>query len=183
MMNWKHTIGAAIFFCISSTSIIAQNIISGTVSNNLSGESIPSVSVKEKGTKNATITNFDGKYSIEVPENAVIVFSSLGFETQEKKFSESVLNISLIPSSNELDEIVVVGYGSQNIKDLTGSLVSVKSKSFQKGAFSTPEALVVGKTPGVRITSNSGMPGAGSRIRIRGGCSTPCSIIIINDIC
>jgi hypothetical protein len=84
MMNWKHTIGAAIFFCISSTSIIAQNIISGTVSNNLSGESIPSVSVKEKGTKNATITNFDGKYSIEVPENAVIVFSSLGFETQEK---------------------------------------------------------------------------------------------------
>jgi len=137
MMNWKHTIGAAIFFCISSTSIIAQNIISGTVSNNLSGEPIPSVSVKEKGSNNATITNFDGKYSIEVPENAVIVFSSLGFETQEKKFSENVLNISLIPSSNELDEIVVVGYGSQNIKDLTGSLVSVKSKSFQKGAFST----------------------------------------------
>ena len=71
-----------------------QNIISGTVSNNLSGEPIPSVSVKEKGSNNATITNFDGKYSIEVPENAVIVFSALGFETQEKKFSENVLNIS-----------------------------------------------------------------------------------------
>lgn len=185
MMNWKHTIGAAIFFCISSTSIIAQNIISGTVSNNLSGEPIPSVSVKEKGSNNATITNFDGKYSIEVPENAVIVFSSLGFETQEKKFSENVLNISLIPSSNELDEIVVVGYGSQNIKDLTGSLVSVKSKSFQKGAFSTPEALVVGKTPGVRITSNSGMPGAGSRIRIRGGSSLNASndpLIVIDGL-
>ena len=62
------------FFCISGTSIIAQNIISGTVSNNLSEEPIPSVSVKEKGANNATITNFDGKYSIEVPENAVIVF-------------------------------------------------------------------------------------------------------------
>jgi len=185
MMNWKHTIVAAIFFCISSTSIIAQNIISGTVSNNLSGEPIPSVSVKEKGSNNATITNFDGKYSIEVPENAVIVFSSLGFETQEKKFSENVLNISLAPSSNELDEIVVVGYGSQNIKDLTGSLVSVKSKSFQKGAFSTPEALVVGKTPGVRITSNSGMPGAGSRIRIRGGSSLNASndpLIVIDGL-
>ena len=63
MMNWKHTIGAAIFFCISGTSIIAQNIISGTVSNNLSEEPIPSVSVKEKGANNATITNFDGRQS------------------------------------------------------------------------------------------------------------------------
>ena len=143
-MNWKHTIGAAIFFCISSTSIIAQTIISGTVSDKVSGEPVPSASVKEKGTNKASVTNFDGEYSIEVSKNAVLVFSALGFETIENEISENVLNISLDPSSNELDEIVVVGYGSQNIKDLTGSLVSVKSKSFQKGAFSPPEALIVG---------------------------------------
>ena len=184
-MNWKHTIGAAIFFCISSTSIIAQTIISGRVSDKVSGEPVPSASVKEKGTNKASVTNFDGEYSIEVSKNAVLVFSALGFETIENEISENVLNISLDPSSNELDEIVVVGYGSQNIKDLTGSLVSVKSKSFQKGAFSTPEALIVGKTPGVRITSNSGMPGAGSRIRIRGGSSLNASndpLIVIDGL-
>ena len=67
--------------------------------------------ILEEHETRLTWSTHSGKYSIEVPENAVIVFSSLGFETQEKKFSENVLNISLIPSSNELDEIVVVGYG------------------------------------------------------------------------
>ena len=93
-MNWKHTIGAVIIFCISSTSVIAQTIISGTVSDKISGEPVPSVSIKEKGTNKASLTNFDGKYSIEVTKNAVLVFSALGFETIENEISENLLNVS-----------------------------------------------------------------------------------------
>jgi len=84
-----------------------------------------------------------------------------------------------------LNEVIVIGYGTQRKKDLTGSVVSVTSKDFNQGPVTTPEALITGKVSGVSITSNSGAPGSGSTIRIRGGASLTASndpLIVIDDV-
>jgi iron complex outermembrane receptor protein len=81
----------------------------------------------------------------------------------------------LVADNTSLEEVVVVGYGTSRKKDLTGSVTSITSKDFQTGAITTPEQLISGKVPGVSIISNSGQPGAGSTIRIRGGSSLSAS--------
>lgn len=123
-----------------------------------------------KGTKNQTSTDVNGNFSITVPDaGAVLVVSYVGFTTQEVNVNGQIaLNIVLLPASSELGNIVVMGYGSQRKKDVTGAVKSVKSEAFNKGIINSPEQLIQGKAAGVNVTSSTGEPGATIGITIRG---------------
>ncbi|WP_026210188.1 SusC/RagA family TonB-linked outer membrane protein [Flexithrix dorotheae] len=151
---------------------ILQTVISGTV---ISGEDdlpLPGVSVIIKGTSTGTTTDLDGKFSLNVEESSVLSFSYIGFETQEIEVgNRSTFNITLKPDLAQLDEVVVVGYGTVKKSDLTGSVSSVKSEDLTAyPAIGTVQALQ-GRAAGVQITSNNGEPGASYKVRVRGGTS------------
>lgn len=142
--------------------------ISGTVTDR-EGNSIPGATISIMGTTVGTVTDLDGNYKLNVPEGATIVFSYIGYESKRIKIGDqSILNITLEPDVTALEEIVVVGYGTQDKKDITGSVASVKSEEFNKGIINSPGQLLQGKVSGVNVTSSSGAPGSGQRIVIRG---------------
>ncbi|TRZ43303.1 SusC/RagA family TonB-linked outer membrane protein [Robertkochia solimangrovi] len=156
------------FLCYSMTQ--AQSV-SGVVSDP-SGP-LPGANVLVKGTTNGTQTDFDGNYTLEnVDANAVLVFSYVGFVTQEVPVNgRSEISITLQIDSQSLEEVVVIGYGTQAVKDATGAVAVVSSDDFNQGVISSPEQLIQGKTAGVQISQSSGEPGAGINIRIRGTAS------------
>ena len=134
--------------------------------------SLPGVSISIKGTTTGVQTDFDGNYTISANEGDVLVFSYLGYSTEERTVgSKTVINVTMEQDTTELDEIVVIGYGATTVKDATGSVASVKAEDFNKGIISSPEQLIQGKTAGVQISNTSGAPGAGVNIRIRGSNS------------
>ncbi len=188
-MNWKFTLGISLSFLFLASTAYGQGRVSGSVKD-ASGGALPGVMVSVEGAGSSAVTDNNGMYALTVSGNTVnVTASAMGYTSASQSVTLSngaaVANFTLKEDAVTLDDIVVIGYGTSNVKDLTGSVVSVKTKSFQKGAFSTPEALILGKTPGVRITSNSGMPGAGSRIRIRGGSSLNASndpLIVIDGL-
>lgn len=147
---------------------------------------IPSVSILEKGTTNGAITDLDGKFSLAVGSNATLIISFVGYTTQEVAIgTQNVFNITLLEDSKTLGEVVVVGYGTQKKKDLTGSIVSISERNFQKGNIASAEQLIAGKVAGVVITPNGGAPGSGGTIRIRGGSSlngTNDPLIVIDGV-
>jgi TonB-dependent starch-binding outer membrane protein SusC len=165
--------------------------LSGTITDPR-GETLPGVTVIVEGTGQGTISDIDGVYQLafDAPGTYVINYTYIGY----KKLSESITlasgqnmskNVSLEEDALMLETAVVVGYGTVKSKDLTGSITNVGVKDFQTGNVTTPEQLIVGKVSGVQITSNSGMPGAGSRIRIRGGTSLNASndpLIVIDGV-
>jgi len=164
----------------------AQNTITGKVTNGKDGAGVPSVSVRIKGTKAGTQTSADGSFRINAPANSTLVFSSIGFAAEEVSVSgKTSIDVVLQPGATDLNTVVVIGYGTRQKKDLTGSVTQVSSKDFQKGSITTPEQLIAGKVAGVSIISNSGQPGSGSTIRIRGGSSLTASndpLIVIDGI-
>ena len=109
-----------------------------------------------------TSSDFDGNFLLKIPEGAkTLVFSYTGYTTQELALtSATTYNVSMLVDGNLLEEVVVIGYGTARTKDLTGSAVIVKSEDFNKGSVTTPEQLVMGKIPGVKINSNNGAPGS-----------------------
>lgn len=129
--------------------------------------------VTVKGTKNGTSTNPQGVYTLNnVGADAVLVFTGAGITKQEVAVSgKGTVNTSLEAAVSNLNEVVVVGYGTRKVKDATGSVASLSTKDFNKGQISTPEQLLQGRTPGVSITSSSGEPGAAATINIRGSAS------------
>ncbi|RMB58561.1 SusC/RagA family TonB-linked outer membrane protein [Dokdonia sinensis] len=133
---------------------------------------LPGANVVVKGTSNGATTDFDGNYTLnEVPSDAVLVFSYVGYASQEVAVAgRSVVNVAMA-SDNALDEVILIGYGSTTIKDATGSVTAVTSEDFNQGVISSPEQLIAGKSAGVQITETSGSPGAGINIRIRGASS------------
>ena len=151
-------------------SITYGQSIKGVVSD--ADGSLPGVSVTIEGTTTGVQTDFDGNYTINAKEGDVLVYNYLGYKTEQRTVgSESVINVTMTQDSTELDEIVVIGYGSTTVKDSTGSVTSVTSGDFNKGVISSPEQLIQGKTAGVQISNTSGAPGAGVNIRIRGSNS------------
>jgi iron complex outermembrane receptor protein len=150
------------------------------------GVGMPGVSVLVKGTNNGASTDANGSYSITAADGATLVFSSVGFGTKEALVGAAEVNISLaISTSTNLNEVVVIGYGTAKKKDLTGAITTVGQKDFVKGPIVSPEGLINGKVPGVQITQGSGEPGAGSRIRIRGGTSLNASndpLIVVDGV-
>jgi len=150
----------------------AQNSVSGTVTD-ANGEPIPGVNVLLKGTSNGTSTDFDGLYSIQTTKSSdVLVFSYLGFKTtNELVGNRSEVNIILQSSNEQLDEIVIVGYGSVRKRDLTGSVAQVSSDELNNTATSNFDQALAGRVSGVQISSVDGTPGEGLNITIRGGNS------------
>jgi len=146
--------------------------VSGKVTSSDDGSGVPGVNILEKGTSNGTVSDADGNYRISVGDNATLVFSFVGYATQEVAVgAQSTVNVTMASDVQALAEVVVIGYGTQEAKDVTGTLVSLKSESFNPGVIISPEQLMQGKVAGVQITSNSGEPGAMNTIRIRGTSS------------
>ena len=130
---------------------------------------LPGVSVTIQGTTTGVQTDFDGNYSIKASQGDVLVYSYLGYKTELRTVgAETVINVTMTEDATQLEEVVVIGYGTTTIKDATGSVASVRAEDFNKGVIASPEQLIQGKTAGVQISSTSGAPGAGVNIRIRG---------------
>ena len=145
-----------------------MSIVSGTVKDE-TGAPLPGAAILVKGTTQGTITNLEGKFSIDVSSDAVLVISYLGYLSQEVSVNgQSSISIQLQPDAKQLDELVVVGYGTQKRSDITGAIGSVKSEDFNRGMITNPVDLLQGKVAGVNITSNSGEPGANQNVIIRG---------------
>lgn len=160
--------------------------VTGKVTNQQSGAPMAGATVQVKGTSIATQTDSEGNFKINVPSTAkTLVISSVGFASQEVAISNSFISVQLTSVTDDLNAVVVIGYGTTRKKDLTGAVVAVNEKDFQKGQITTPEQLIAGKVAGVQISSNGGAPGAGSRIRIRGGASLNASndpLLVIDGV-
>jgi TonB-dependent starch-binding outer membrane protein SusC len=149
----------------------AQKSVSGTVTDAKSGEPLIGAGILVKGTGQGTITDIDGNYSLSVPENSTLVISYTGYTDQEVAVGdESTINI-LLAEGALLDEVVVVGYGSQKRRDVTGSVASLKEKDFNQGVVTSANQLLQNRVAGVNIINNSGQPGGEATVKIRGNNS------------
>ncbi len=154
------------------TSAFAQRTITGTVTDGGEDEPLIGATVLAVGTSTGTITDFDGKYSLDVPDGVTeLEFSYTGYATQRATIGASnILDVEL-SAGTVLDEVVVVGYGTVKKSDLTGSVASVKEEDFNQGVYTAPDQLIQGKVAGVQVLGNSGQPGAAATVRIRGNSS------------
>ncbi|MFS4467904.1 SusC/RagA family TonB-linked outer membrane protein [Maribacter sp. 2210JD10-5] len=147
-----------------------QQKVNGTVSDE--DAPLPGVSVVVKGTSNGTVTDFDGNYTVEAQKSDVLVFSYIGFVTKEITVGDKLtLNITLQEDVSALDEVVVIGYGTAQRKDITGSIVSVKGEALNQIKPVTFEGGLAARASGVQVVQSEGGPGAGFKIRVRGGTS------------
>lgn len=146
----------------------SQITVSGVVTSYPDGDPMIGVTVQLKGSNAGTITDIDGKYTLKAEKGSTLVFSFIGYERQEHKVTSSSLNVELHEDTESLDEVVVVGYGVQKKKLLTGATVQVKGEDIQKLNTSNPLQAMQGQTPGMSIVSNSGQPGEGLNVKIRG---------------
>lgn len=144
-------------------------IVKGKVLSDSDGEPMIGVAVSERGTTNGTITDADGNFSINVEDGAVLTISYMGYTTQNvKPVGNSPIKIELVEDKKMLDDVVVIGYGTQRKSDLTGSVAQIKAEDFQNRSTSDAAAALQGKAAGVQILTNSGAPGKGAEIRVRG---------------
>ena len=159
-------------FGLLSMAAMAQDVtITGTIREK-DGALLPGANIVVKGTTRGTQSDVNGAYKLIVPANSTLIYSFVGKTPQEVVIgSRTAIDVTLEDDAKSLTEVVVIGYGTQRKKDLTGSVVAVTSKDFVQGQITNPEQLVAGKVAGVQITSNGGAPGSGSQIRIRGGSS------------
>lgn len=147
----------------------AQNEITGQVLDE-NDDGLPGVNILVKETSIGTVTDIDGNYRLNVPENAeTLVFSSVGYESEEVAINgQSTIDMVLVPNIQSLSEVVVVGYGTQEKKDLTSAISSISSKEVARMPVANWDNALQGLSPGVEIQNNQGRPGSGSTIRIRG---------------
>ena len=154
------------------TFLFGQSSLKGTVSEQESGIPLPGVNVVIKGSNTGTTTDFNGNYQIDVESGDVLVFSYVGFTTQEISFNGQLeLNVMMSEDASALDEVVLIGYGSVKKEDLTGAADLITSEDFNQGPILSAQQLISGKIAGVSVTSGSGAPGEGQIIRIRGNGS------------
>lgn len=156
--------------------------VTGKVTDD-NGEGLPGVNVIIKDTSLGTVTDAEGNYTLSVPdENTVLLFSFVGYIKEEVTVgSQTVINVSLMPNITSLQEIVVVGYGTQEKADLTGSVATIGEKELMENATAGVSQALQGKVAGVQVTANSGVPGGGIAVRVRGigtvGDSNPLYVI------
>jgi len=185
-MNCKLFVSLVLLLCLASIKTLAQSTVTGTITDSATRNPLQSVSVLVKGTATGTQTGADGKFKIAVPAGATtLVVTSVGYGSKDVAIGSGDMSISLSSSSSILTDVVVIGYGTARKKDLTGSIATVGQKDFQKGTITSPDQLIAGKVAGVQVISNSGAPGAGSTIRIRGGASlnaTNDPLIVIDGV-
>lgn len=172
--NWMRGI-FMLFLLVAYSAVFGQEkTITGSVTDRTTSESLPGASVMIKGTTIGVTTDLDGKFSLKIPAgDNILVISYVGYETAEiPTGSLNVYNIQLNPSKTSLQEVVVVGYGSSKVKDLTSSIVTIKSDEITKSPASQPMTGLQGKVSGVQIVNN-GAPGDPPTVRIRGIGSFP----------
>ena len=160
-----------LFLFLSSFAILnAQVTVTGTVTGVEDDTPIPGVNIVEKGTSNGTITNADGTYSITVPSDAVLMFSFVGMVTQEVTVgAQTIIDIALSSSTTDLEEIVVIGYGTASKATLTGAVASVRGDELKQSPSTNFSNTLVGRVPGLFAYNRSGEPGYdGATLRIRG---------------
>ena len=169
---YKNVFALVILMLLGSFSSLAQGSISGKVIAEDTGEPLPGVTILEKGTTNGSVTNLDGAFTISVGQEAVLVFSFVGYLQQEIAVgSRTQIDVTMPLDVETLSEVVVIGYGQVQKEDLTGAVTAVEPGEFNRGAIVNAQDLLAGRVAGMQITSAGGAPGASSRIRIRGGSS------------
>lgn len=155
------------------TTVKQKVTVKGTVTDGSNQQPLPGVNITVSGTTEGVITDIDGKYSIDIPSaSAVLVFSYIGYNSERVEVgNRSVIDISLIPDIKNLDEVVVVGYGTVKKSDLTGSVSSLKEKDMKGGPTASFDQMLNGKIAGVQVIQNSAEPGGGISVRVRGASS------------
>ena len=156
-----------LFLLFLSLGIFAQQSISGLITDS-SGTPLPGVNVIIQGTNVGVSSDFDGNYQINVDNGQILVFSYIGYDSVELTVNGTNQDVKMTESDSELDEVVVIGYGTVRKKDLTGAVDLITEKNFAKGSVVSPQQLIRGKVAGVSIVSNSGAPGDDSNVLIRG---------------
>jgi len=157
----------ALFSC--SLAFAQTQKVSGTVLDNL-GEPLAGVNIVEKGTTNGTLTDIDGNYSLNVAKGKTLVFSFIGYRSAEVVVNGTAINVSMEEDSELLEDVVVIGYGSMQRKDLTSSITTVKSKDLNTGVFSDAASMLQGKVAGLVVTT-SGDPNGSPSMTLRGASS------------
>lgn len=153
--------------CFSFT-MMAQNTVKGTVTDE-QGQPVLGVNVLEKNTSNGFVSDFDGNYTLTVGDNATLVFSYVGLKTQEVSVdNRSSIDVTLVTDNEQLDEIVVIGYGAIKRDKITTSIVTVEGEEIAKQVASNAAEALQGKAAGVQVLSSGGSPGASPRILVRG---------------
>ena len=165
----------------------AQEVaLTGTVTDAADGSTIPGVTVVIKGTTTGAVTDIDGKYSLKAKKGDLLVFSYVGYTTQEITLADQkTLNVVLSTGVKSLNELVVIGYGTVKRQDATGAVATLGSKDFNQGHISSPQQAIIGKIPGVQVTTLGGTPGGDAVIRIRGGASINASndpLVVIDGV-
>ncbi|MBU2465872.1 MAG: carboxypeptidase-like regulatory domain-containing protein, partial [Bacteroidetes bacterium] len=161
---------ASAILLLTGMQLVAQTQISGTVIASDTKETLPGVNIVVKGTTRGVTTDIDGNYSLEVlPQDERLQFSFTGYETFEAEIAgRNRIDVELQAISELLDEIVVIGYGTVKKSDLTGAVSSIKSEEINKITSVNPQQALQGKVTGVQVSSNSGAPGSGVTVRVRG---------------
>ncbi len=148
-----------------------SQVVSGVVKDD-TGEVLPGVTLIEKGTSNGSTTNINGEFQIEVQSGATLVFSFIGMKTKSIVVgNQSSLNVELVDDISQLNEVVVVGYGTQKRSELTGSVASVDGDALRKVPVSSVAESITGRLAGVQVANTEGSPDSEIRIRVRGGTS------------
>lgn len=188
LMNLNKNVGKTLLMLLMisiTTMTFAQRTITGTVTDAENGEPLTGANISAKTVTIGATTDIDGKYSLKVPEGVTtLVFSYIGYASQEIEIGASTMIDAQLSFGNDLQEIVVIGYGEIKREDATGAIQTVTSKDFNKGAITSVQDLVVGKIAGVNITPSTG-PGGGAGISIRGISSLSASnspLIVIDGI-
>ena len=151
--------------------MVEARTINGVVTDQ-TGETVISASVMVKGTTIGTVTDFDGNYSLDVPDDAqTLVFSFMGLETKEMPITGNVINVVLAENTEVLDEVVVTGYGTTKKRDLVTSVASVSAEQLKDIPVASASEALQGKLAGVTVTTTEGAPDAEVKVRVRGGTS------------
>ncbi|MCB0805711.1 MAG: TonB-dependent receptor [Bacteroidales bacterium] len=152
-----------------STQLFAQQItVTGSVVDESDGAPLPGVTILEKGTTNGTVTDIDGKFSLKAEQGATLVFSFIGYDSQEIPASTGPMMVELKLKSEMLEEVLVIGYGTQKKTDKTGAVSHVTAEELNGGVLTDPIQAMQGKAAGVSITKKGGDPNEGFKVRIRG---------------
>lgn len=173
-----------LFLCLSISAFGQKLKVTGIITDAATGTPLPGVSITIESSNQGATTGFDGKYQIQAAQGDVLQISYLGYQKTERTVKSTTVDISLTADNQKLNEVVVIGYGSLKVKDVTGSVALVTAKDFNKGNIVTPENLLAGRVAGLSIITG-GDPGSGSTIRIRGGASLGASndpLIVINGL-
>ena len=168
---------SALLVCLVSFSAHAETVVNGSelgtpvsgVVLDAAGQPVVGAFVLQKGTSNGTVTDLDGQFAIDVPSDAVLEISSMGYVSQEIAVAgKSFFNVVLAEDTQLLEEVVVVGYGTTKKENLTGAVSVVSSESIAKRSRSNLGQILQGTVPGMTVTTSSGQPGEGVSLNIRG---------------